>query len=74
MHRIAALILAALVAASPAAAQDAYPSKPITIVVPYAPGGPIDVTARLLAERVQASLGTVIVENRPGGTGEGGGD
>ena len=42
-------------------------ARPLRIVVPYAPGGPIDVTARLLAERVQASLGTVIVENRPGG-------
>jgi tripartite-type tricarboxylate transporter receptor subunit TctC len=40
--------------------------KPIRIVVPYAPGGPIDVTARALAERVKDSLGTVIIENRPG--------
>lgn len=37
MHRIAALLFAALFA-SPAAAQEAYPSKPITVVVPYAPG------------------------------------
>lgn len=39
------------------------------IVVPYGPGGPIDVTARILAERVKDSLGTVIVENKPGGGG-----
>ena len=44
-------------------------SRPIRIVVPYGPGGPIDVTARLLAERVKDSLGTVIVENKPGGGG-----
>ena len=44
-------------------------SKPIRIIVPYGPGGPIDVTARLLAERVKDSLGTVIIENRPGGGG-----
>ncbi len=44
-------------------------SKPIRIVVPYGPGGPIDVTARILAERVKDSLGTVIVENKPGGGG-----
>ena len=44
-------------------------SKPIRIVVPYGPGGPIDVTARLLAERVKDSLGTVIIENKPGGGG-----
>ena len=42
--------------------------------MPYAPGGPIDVTARLLAERVQASLGTVIIENKPGGGGNIGAD
>jgi tripartite-type tricarboxylate transporter receptor subunit TctC len=49
-------------------------AKPLRIIVPYAPGGPIDVTARLLAERVQASLGTVIIENRPGGGGNIGAD
>jgi tripartite-type tricarboxylate transporter receptor subunit TctC len=43
--------------------------KPIRIIVPYAPGGPIDVTARALAERVKDSLGTVIIENRPGAGG-----
>ena len=45
------------------------PTKPIRLIVPYAPGGPIDVTARLLAERVKDTLGTVIIENRPGGGG-----
>lgn len=44
------------------------------IIVPYAPGGPIDLTARLLAERVKDSLGTVIIENRPGGGGNIGAD
>ena len=44
------------------------------IIVPYAPGGPIDVTARLMAERVKDSLGTVIIENRPGGGGNIGAD
>ena len=43
--------------------------KPIRIVVPYAPGGPIDVTARVLAERVKDTLGTVIIENKPGAGG-----
>jgi tripartite-type tricarboxylate transporter receptor subunit TctC len=49
-------------------------AKPIRLIVPYAAGGPIDVTARLLAERVKDSLGTVIIENRPGGGGNIGAD
>lgn len=44
-------------------------ARTMRIIVPYAPGGPIDVTARLLAERVKDSMGTVIIENRPGGGG-----
>ena len=55
-----------------ALAQDA--GKPIRLVVPYAPGGPLDVTARALAERVQATLGTVIVDNKPGAGGNIGAD
>ncbi|MBX3655492.1 MAG: tripartite tricarboxylate transporter substrate binding protein [Ramlibacter sp.] len=43
--------------------------QPIRLVVPYGAGGPIDVTARLLAERVKDSLGTVIIDNKPGGGG-----
>jgi tripartite-type tricarboxylate transporter receptor subunit TctC len=49
-------------------------ARPIRLIVPYAPGGPIDVTARILAERVRDSLGTVIIENRPGGGGNIGAD
>jgi tripartite-type tricarboxylate transporter receptor subunit TctC len=47
----------------------AYPSKPIRLIVPYPPGGPLDVAARTLAERVKDSLGAVIVENRAGAGG-----
>jgi len=49
-------------------------TRPIRIIVPYAAGGPIDVTARILAERVKDSLGPVIIENRPGGGGNIGAD
>jgi tripartite-type tricarboxylate transporter receptor subunit TctC len=49
-------------------------NKPIRLIVPYAAGGPIDVTARALAERVKDSLGTVIIENRPGAGGNLGAD
>jgi tripartite-type tricarboxylate transporter receptor subunit TctC len=48
--------------------------RPIRLIVPYAPGGPIDVTARLLAERVKDSLGPVIIDNRAGGGGNIGAD
>ena len=59
------LALALALATTTAFAQ----TKLTRIIVPYAAGGPIDVTARLLAERVKDSLGTVIVENKPGGGG-----
>ena len=52
----------------------AQPARPIRLVVPYAAGGPIDATARVLAERVKDTLGTVIIENRPGGGGNIGAD
>ena len=64
-------LLSALACGAPAALAQ---TKPIRIIVPYAPGGPIDVTARLMAERVKDSLGTVIIENRPGGGGNIGAD
>jgi tripartite-type tricarboxylate transporter receptor subunit TctC len=72
-HRRHLLILAAtlgLLAAPLASAQ----SRPIRLIVPYAAGGPIDVTARALAERVRDTLGPVIVENRPGAGGNIGAD
>jgi tripartite-type tricarboxylate transporter receptor subunit TctC len=67
MHRIAALFFAFLFAVLPAAAQDTYPSKPITLVVPYAPGGGSDLLGRVLAEGLHARLNqTVVVQNVPG--------
>lgn len=62
---------AALLATAQAAAQQ---QRPIRLVVPYAAGGPIDVTARVLAERVKDSLGTVIIDNKPGAGGNIGAD
>jgi tripartite-type tricarboxylate transporter receptor subunit TctC len=44
-------------------------NKPIRLIVPYGAGGPIDTTARILAEHVKDALGTVIIENKPGGGG-----
>ena len=69
------LLLSALAIATALSCPVAFAqTRPIRIVVPYAAGGPIDVTARLLAERVKDSLGPVIIENRPGGGGNIGAD
>ncbi len=61
----------ALAACTSVAAQT---SKPFRLIVPYAPGGPLDITARALAEQVKDSLGPVIIENKPGGGGNIGSD
>jgi len=63
--RIAALAIGVLVAAS-AAAQD-YPAKPIRIIVPFAAGGPADIYARFIGQRLSEALGQpVVIEDRPG--------
>ena len=53
-----------------ALAQDAYPSRPITMVVPFAPGNVTDAIARLLGERLARALGQpVVIDNKPGASG-----
>lgn len=69
-----ALISSALAAASWPLRASAQARAPIRLVVPYPPGGPLDILGRALAERVKDSLGTVIVENRPGAGGNLGAD
>jgi len=68
LQRLAAL---ASLGAGPAALAQA---RTLRLVVPYPPGGPLDIVARALAERVKDSLGTVVVENRPGAGGNVGAD
>lgn len=66
--------LLTLGAAAIAAPVFAQATRPIRLIVPYPPGGPLDIVARALAERVKDSLGTVIVENKPGAGGNLGAD
>ena len=64
-----AAVFGILLAAAPVCAQG-YPGKTIKLVVPFGPGGPTDVSARLVSQVVQAGLGqSVVIENRPGAGG-----
>ena len=65
LHRREFSALALATAAWPAWAQ----ARTIRLVVPYPPGGPLDIVARALAERVKDTLGNVLVENRTGAGG-----
>src|SRR5580765_466876 len=65
--RLIAFVLFTL--ATPAHAQD-YPTRTVTLVVPYPPGGGVDAMARIVADKLSAALGQqVIVDNRGGGSG-----
>jgi len=70
MKMLLATVFAILAAVGVATAQDAYPARPVTLVVPYPPGGVTDTLARLLAERMKQTLGqTIVIENVPGAGG-----
>ena len=66
---VAFLCLCGLALAGPVVAQN-YPSKPVKLIVGFPPGGPVDVVARIFADKLGTMWSqTVLVENRPGATG-----
>jgi tripartite-type tricarboxylate transporter receptor subunit TctC len=74
MHRRTLLVHTAAATMALAAPLALAQNAPIRLIVPYPPGGPLDVTARVLAERVRDTLGTVIIENKAGAGGNIGAD
>ena len=70
MRRRDLIVAAGAAATLPAFAQ----AKPIRFIVPYPPGGPLDILARALADRAKDTLGAIVVENRPGAGGNLGAD
>lgn len=70
MQRRSVLQAAALASLSPLAWADNFPSKPIRLIVPFAPGGTTDIIARIVSERMNGILGqTMVVDNKAGGGG-----
>jgi tripartite-type tricarboxylate transporter receptor subunit TctC len=70
LRALSKIVLLAMLAMAGSAWAQTYPTKPIRIIVAFAPGGPADVMARLIAQRIPQILGqSLIIENKPGAGG-----
>jgi tripartite-type tricarboxylate transporter receptor subunit TctC len=70
MIRVTASVLAIFLAAASGAFGQEYPTRPIRVLVPYAPGGVVDTTTRIVTNKITERLGwQIVVDNRPGGNG-----
>ena len=68
--KVLAAAFAALLGVAPASAQQDYPNRPITMIVPFPAGGGVDVIGRIVAEKLAAALGQpVVIDNRGGAAG-----
>ncbi|HLF38475.1 MAG TPA: tripartite tricarboxylate transporter substrate-binding protein, partial [Burkholderiales bacterium] len=68
LPQLAGLVILAAIAAS--ASAQSYPTRPVRLLVPFGPGGVGDITARVVAQKIGASLGQqIVVDNRPGAGG-----
>jgi len=72
---VGAVLAVGLLAAAPAGGAQGFPDRPVKLVVPFPPGGPLDVTGRLIAQQLTQAWGqSVVVENKPGAGGNIGAD
>jgi tripartite-type tricarboxylate transporter receptor subunit TctC len=70
LSRVLAAVVALGFAAAPAAAQTDYPRRPITLIVPFAAGGPTDVVSRIISDHMARTLGqAIVIENMLGAGG-----
>src|ERR1041385_5065006 len=75
LHAVAALVAALLISGASATAEDAYPSRPVRMIVSFAAGGPTDIVARIMSAKMGELLGQqFVVENKTGAGGNIGAD
>src|SRR5262245_7391834 len=70
MPRVLSILLSLFCLVTSAQAQDRYPARPVKVIVPYAPGGAVDIVARIVTDEMRRILGQpFVIENKPGAFG-----